>query len=287
MNFRLLLALSCCCLTSAIAKEPATNKNLAYVTNGHARQKLDVFTPPNATAACPLLVWIHGGAWIEGSKENCPGLGMLDKGWVVASINYRFSNHAIFPAQIEDCKAAIRWLRANAETYHIDKNRVAVWGASAGGHLAALLGTTGDVKEFEVGENLEQSSAVNCVIDWFGPTDFLNWGEKSVIKADNPKDVVARLFGGPVPDRKELAIKGSPVHWVKKSSASLLMMHGDQDNIVPLQQSELLQTAYKSAGADCTMKVYPGMGHGGPRFTDAEAIKIMVEFLEAHAGAKP
>lgn len=180
---------------------PAISKDVAYVSNGHERQKLDVYLPPNAAASCPLIVWIHGGAWKEGSKEGPPALGMLDKGWVVASLNYRFSQHAIFPAQIEDCKAAIRFLRAKAERFHIDKQRVAVWGASAGGHLAALLATTGSVKEFDVGENLDQSSAVQSVINWFGPTDFLNWGDTSVIKADNPDDVVAKLFGGPISQR--------------------------------------------------------------------------------------
>lgn len=288
MKLPIALAVLSLCAASLPAEEaaPAINKDLAYVANGHARQKLDVFLPPNPAASCPLLVWIHGGAWKEGSKENCPALGMLGKGWVVASINYRFSQHAIFPAQIEDCKAAIRWLRANATRYHIDKDRVAVWGASAGGHLAAMLATAGEIKEFDVGENLDQSSAVKCAINWFGPTDFLNWGEQSVIKAENPDDVVAKLFGGPVSKNKALATKGSPLHWVTKASAPMLIMHGDKDPLVPLQQSELLRDAYKAAGADCTLQVYPGMGHGGPLFSDEAALKLMVGFLEKHTAAK-
>jgi acetyl esterase/lipase len=247
---------------------------------------LDLFVPPNAPAACPLMVWIHGGAWKEGSKENCPAVGMLGKGWVVASLNYRFSQHAVFPAQLEDCKAAIRFLRAHAEQYHIDKSRVATWGASAGGHLVALLGVTGKTKEFDVGENLEQSSAVSCVIDWFGPTDFLHWGNGSVIKSENKDDVIAKLFGGPVSDHLDLAKKGSPITWVSKDSAPILIMHGDKDPLVPLQQSETFETALEKAGVTSALKVYPGQGHGGPLFSNDEAKKLMMDFVEKNTPAK-
>lgn len=116
-------------------------KDIAYVPEGHARQKLDLYLPaaePNAPL--PLIVWVHGGAWQAGSKEGCPAVGFVGKGYAVASINYRLSRHAIFPAQIQDCQAAIRWLRVHADEYRIDPNRFGVWGASAGGHLVALLG---------------------------------------------------------------------------------------------------------------------------------------------------
>ncbi|MEI7909559.1 MAG: alpha/beta hydrolase [Verrucomicrobiota bacterium] len=262
------------------AAAPAIIKNLAYVPHGHERQKLDLFSPPNVTGEAPLLVWIHGGAWTEGSKENCPAVGLVEKGWVVASLNYRFSQHAVFPAQLEDCKAALRFLRAHAADYHIDKTRVVVWGASAGGHLVALLGVTGKTRDFDVGENLEQSSAVSCVIDWFGPTDFLHWGAGSVIKPQNKDDVVARLFGGPVADHLELAKKGSPITWVSKDSAPILIMHGDKDPLVPLQQSQTFAAALGKAGVPCTLQVYPGQGHGGPSFNDDAARKLMTEFVE-------
>ena len=262
--------------------KPLATKDVSYVTKGHERQKLDVFVPPNAAEKCPLIVWIHGGAWKEGSKEHCPAMGMLKQGWVVASINYRFSQHAVFPAQIEDCKSAIRWLRANAGMYHIDKEKVAVWGASAGGHLVSLLGTTGKQTEFDVGENLDQSSAVSCVINWFGPTDFLHWNGESAVKPTTKDDVVAKLFGGPVDEKRELAELGSPMHWVSEDSAPFLIMHGDKDPLVPLQQSVILDAALKKAGVESTLQVYPGQGHGGPRFSDEAAIKLMVEFLAKH-----
>ena len=149
-------------------------RNVAYVTNGHERHKLDLFIPAGTTNALPLIIWVHGGAWMGGSKEQCPALPYLQKGYAVASINYRLSQHAIFPAQIEDCKAAVRWLRAHAKENNLDPDRFAVWGASAGGHLVALLGTAGDVKKFDVGPNLEVSSRVQAVVDCFGSFSYDN-----------------------------------------------------------------------------------------------------------------
>ncbi|MCX7825807.1 MAG: alpha/beta hydrolase, partial [Verrucomicrobiae bacterium] len=127
------------------------HRDLAYVENGHARQKLDLYLPEKAAAPLPLIIWVHGGGWAAGSKDQCQPLrsGYTSRGYAVASIGYRLSSDAIFPAQIEDCKAAIRWLRAHAKQYGLNPDRFGVWGSSAGGHLAALLGTTGGLKEFD------------------------------------------------------------------------------------------------------------------------------------------
>ena len=125
------------------------HRDLEYIPGGHARNKLDLYLPAKADHALPVIVWIHGGGWPGGSKEGCPAVPFVAKGYAVASINYRLSQHAVFPAQIEDCKAAIRWLRANAEKYDLDPKRIGVWGASAGGHLVALLGTSGGERELE------------------------------------------------------------------------------------------------------------------------------------------
>jgi len=137
-------------------------RDIPYVSNGHERQKLDLYLPENSNEPLPVIIWIHGGGWQSGSKENCLPLrkGFVNRGYAIASINYRLSSHATFPAQIEDCKSAIRWLRAHAKEYGLDVSRFGVWRSSAGGHLAALIGTTGDLKEFDVGENLDQSSRV-------------------------------------------------------------------------------------------------------------------------------
>lgn len=151
-------------------------RDLAYVTNGHERQKLDLYLPDQGENH-PLLIWVHGGAFRVGSKagsEHDPvPIHYIEQGYAVASLNYRLSQHAIFPAQIQDCKAAVRWLRAHAAQFKLNPRRFGAWGPSAGGHLVAMLGTTGHVGEYEVGEHLAQSSRVQCVVDYYGPTDFL------------------------------------------------------------------------------------------------------------------
>ena len=144
------------------------HRDVAYVTNAHQRQKLDLYVPEKGDGPFPIIVWIHGGAWMSGDKNGCPPLssGFVARGYAGVSLDYRLSGDAIFPAQIEDCKAAIRWLRAHAKEYRLDPTRIGVWGASAGGHLVALLGTSGDSQEFDVGENLDQSSRVQAVSDF-------------------------------------------------------------------------------------------------------------------------
>lgn len=257
--------------------------DLAYVENGHPQQKLDLYLP--AQPKGPLLVWIHGGGWRGGTKANPPGLAMVKNGVAVASVEYRFSQHAIFPAQIEDCKAAVRWLRAHALEHGYRKDMFAAWGASAGGHLVALLGVTGQVKDFDVGANLDESSAVQCVIDWFGPADFPGYDENlptPMVQRENPNSVIAQLFGGPVSQKLELAKRASPVTWATKQAAPMLIMQGTIDPLVPLDQSQRLEKKLKEVGADVTLDVIEGAGHGGPQFITAEKLKLIFEFLAKH-----
>jgi len=257
-------------------------QDLPYVEHGHERNRLDLYLPEKVEGRLPLVVWIHGGGWEAGSKENCPALSLVTKGYAVASINYRLSQHAVFPAQIEDCKAAIRWLRANAAKYHIDADHIGVWGASAGGHLVAMLGTTGNVKELEGnGGNLDQSSRVQCVVDWFGPTDFVGW-DPNFNKA--VYSMIARLLGGAADANKEKARKASPLFYVSKDAAPFLIVHGNQDNLVPLAQSEALAAALKKAGVEVKLVVVKGNGHGGPGFNSPENRKLIEDFLARHLG---
>ncbi|MGD0898188.1 MAG: alpha/beta hydrolase [Thermoguttaceae bacterium] len=256
-------------------------RDLQYVEGGHERNRLDLYLPEKAEARLPLVVWIHGGAWWGGSKEGCPAVFLAANGYAVASINYRLSQHAVFPAQIEDCKAAIRWLRANAAKYHLDPDHVGVWGASAGGHLAAMLGATGNVKELEgSGGNLDQSSRVQCVVDWFGPSDMARMGRQ----ADKPDTPVARLIGGPVQENLEKARKASPLSYVGKDSAPFLIMHGDKDDVVPLAQSEVLAEALKKAGVEVNLVIVKGNGHGGPGFNSPENRRLIEDFFAGHLG---
>ena len=263
-------------------------RNLNYVTNGHERQKLDLFIPSGATNPLPVIIWIHGGAWKGGSKEQCPALRFVERGYAVASINYRLSQHAIFPAQIEDCKAAVRWLRAHAAEYRLDPDRFAAWGASAGGHLVALLGTSRDVKSFDVGESLSFSSGVQAVVDFFGPTDFTRMAQDSLPNTpfdhDAPDSPESQLLGGAVQANKDKAAKASPLTYVSKDDPPFLIMHGDRDNIVPHQQSEQLRAALQQAGVPVTLKLIPGAGHGfgGPDI-DRQVTEFFEMQLQQHA----
>jgi acetyl esterase/lipase len=241
-----------------------------------------------ATGPLPVIIWIHGGGWQNGSKDGCPPLrnGYTQRGYAVASINYRLSGHAVFPAQIEDCKAAIRWLRAHAQEYHLDPQRFGVWGSSAGGHLVALVGTSGDVKAFDVGPNLDQSSRVQAVCDYFGPTDFTVFvstpGYESHATASSPE---AKLIGGAVMENKEKAARANPITYVSKDDPAFLIVHGDKDPLVPLNQSQLLYDALKRAGVSVHFHTIKGAGHG-QGFGGPEIELVVAAFFDRVLKAK-
>jgi acetyl esterase/lipase len=282
--FSLVLPISACRAESNLPPDVKKIVDVSYVKGGSNAQKLDLYIP--AEPKGPLLVWIHGGGWRGGSKSSPAGLPLLKYGYCVASVEYRFSQEAIFPAQIEDCKAAIRWLRAHAAEYGYDPKKIGVWGASAGGHLVALLGVTGEVKDFDKGENLDQSSAVQCVIDWFGPTDFPGYKAPSEPVNPEKKDsLLALLFGGPVSEKLELAKQASPVTWVTKQAAPMLIMQGTKDPLVPEEQSRELAEKLKAAGAEVQLEIIEGAGHGGAEFTTPERLKMMFDFLQKNIGS--
>lgn len=248
-------------------------QDIAYIENGHERQKLDLFLPPasqvKAGEKLPVVIWIHGGAFRYGDKGGrFRALPMLSKGCAVASLNYRLSQHAVFPALLEDCKAAIRWLRAHAETYGLDPGRFVSWGESAGGYLGSMLGTTGDVKEYDVGANLEFSSRLQGVVDFYGPSDFTVMDEqaKETPGADQnhdaPDSPESRLIGGPVQDHQDKARAANPITYVSKDDPPFLIIHGDNDKLVPYGQSVLLHRALKQAGVPVTFRTVEGAGHG-------------------------
>lgn len=283
----LVVFLSVLCPVGAAAEAPAEKttstpdthlqKDIVYATVDGIDLKLDLYIPQNIEGPLPLVVWIHGGGWLGGSKENPPAKPLLERGFAVASISYRFSSSALFPAQIHDCKAAVRFLRANAKTYNIHPDRIGAWGASAGGHLAALLGTSGSMKALDgtVGEYLETPSMVQAVCNWFGPSDFLtNPVVKGRFKVTD--DPVVKLFGGPPSEKRELAELASPITHVTGSASPFLIMHGDRDEVVPPAQSQLLHDLLKAQGVDSTLLVMEGKGHGfGP-----EAFEPVAAFFE-------
>ena len=274
-------------------------RDVEYAKVGDKSLLLDIYTPKESKGALPLVVWIHGGAWRGGSKENCPAVNLVGRGYVAASINYRLSQEAIYPAQIEDCKAAIRFLRAGATKYSIDGNHVGVWGGSAGGHLVALLGATGDVKELEgkVGGNLEFSSRVQCVVDYFGPTDFMQFRDKQTwVKVDKADSPLVLLVGGPLEEKKDLVAKANPITYVTKDDPPFLVVHGDKDNTVPIGQSELLVEALKKAGVEVTFEVVKDACHGFGPAQNERLNPIVTAFFDKYlkgvaatqpAGGKP
>jgi acetyl esterase/lipase len=279
--------------TSAFAAQavPAgvkAQRDIRYVPDGDPAQSLDLYLPEKtSTKPLPLVVWIHGGGWQGGSKSGCPAVPFVKDGFAVASVEYRFSQKAKFPAQIQDCQAAIRWLRANSGKYNIDSGHIGVWGDSAGGHLVALLGTAGESKAFTpIGGNEDQSDRVQAVCDWYGPADFStvikqadeDKNAKNIFKFNTPKDPYSELIGVHLDD-KEKADAVSPVHYVSKDDPPFLIMHGTHDTLVPFAQSQELAAALKDAGVSVMLQKFPGAGHGGAVFGKPQVRELIEKFF--------
>lgn len=263
-------------------------RDVEFGKGGERALKIDILRLKQAPAGpMPVLVYIHGGAWRAGSKNDMPGLciALAREGYLCASVEYRLSQEAVFPAQIEDCKCAIRFLRAQAKEYRINPDRIGVWGHSAGGHLVALLGTTGDVKELEgKGGWQDQSSRVQAVVDCFGPTDLTQMGDGPQIAHNAPESPESLLIGGSVLENKDKAAKANPITYVSKDDPPFLIMHGDKDPLVPLSQSEILLEALKKAGVDAALHVVKGAGHG---FGGREIDEMTKAFFDKHLKAAP
>lgn len=268
---------------AAIVMHAAEFRELVYARTPQKDLALDLYLP-DQTSKPPLVVWIHGGAWRAGSRVKPPALYLTSRGYAVASISYRLSQEAIFPAQIHDCKAAIRWLRANSAKYGYDATRVGVWGPSAGGHLVALLGTSGSVQELE-GDlgHPDQSSAVQAVVDFFGPTDMLQMSKvPGQAHHDAPDSPESQLIGGPIQQNKDKAARANPITYITPNDPPFLIIHGDRDATVPMNQSELLDAALKKARVPVTFRVLPGAGHGGPAFNAPDVRDQVADFFDRH-----
>lgn len=243
--------------------------NLIYANAGTHQLRLDLFLP-DSNGPFPLIIWVHGGAFREGNKENPRAKRMVQQGYAVASINYRLSQVAIFPAQIHDCKAAVRWLRAHAADCELDANRIGVWGGSAGGYLVAMLGIIQDNAELE-GElgNQAVSSRVLAVCDWYGPSDFLRMNDvPGTMDHDASDSPESQLIGAPIQEHPELSTRANPISYITQQTAQeippFLIMHGADDLTVIPNQSELLHQALLEAGVDSTLVILDGLGHGFP-----------------------
>lgn len=274
-------------------------RDVEYGNGGDVSLKLDIVRPKTQPKdPMPFVIFIHGGGWKAGDKQTgIPHLiPLAQKGYFCATINYRLTDVAIFPAQIEDCKCAIRWMRAHAKEYNADPKRIGVWGGSAGGHLVALLGTSGGEKDLEGKGGWEkESSSVQAVCDWFGPTDFLKIAEDAKKRGMTGEQIgklgangcISKLVGGKFWEKPDVCKKAGPITYVTKDDPPFLIMHGDKDNEVPVSQSQVFYDALKKVGVDATLKILKGAGHGfGPKF---DADKPVVEFFDRHLrkGNKP
>jgi acetyl esterase/lipase len=250
---------------------------------------LDLYRPENRQGDLPVLVWVYGGAFRAGSKDDGQTAGatwLATKGYAVAAFNYRLSQVAKFPAQIHDSKAAIRFLRASGRKYGLDTNHIGVWGASAGGHLSAMLGTSAGVTELE-GDlgNPGESSRVQAVVDFFGPTDFLQMDTQALpggMKHDPANSPESELVGGPIQDNKDKVARANPITYVSGDEPPFLILHGERDPLVPAGQSELLFAALKKAGVNVIFHKIAGAGHGGQEFSIPAVRAMVLAFLDQH-----
>jgi acetyl esterase/lipase len=269
--------------------------DISYATGSNA-QKMDIFLPDTVKEKNPVLMWIHGGGWKGGDKSefrNSSRLTELKKrGYAVVVINYRLSGEAKFPAQIFDVKAAIRWVKANAATYKFNPDKIGVWGSSAGGHLSALAGTSGNVAELE---DLNQgnssfSSAVQVVVDWYGPTDFLKMDSLALAQgctssthndANSPESM---LIGFQITTRPDLVAKANPITYISNDDPPFFIEHGLIDCTVPYGQSQLLynQLLPVLGPQKVKIKLLDVTGHGGGLFSAASTVTEAIDFLDTY-----
>ena len=257
--------------------------DLIYATPGGQPLLLDLYLPQGSAQRWPVILWLHGGGWRLGDRRLAPDLSRFfaQRGFAMASIDYRLSQQALFPAQVHDVKAAIRWLRANADRYSLDRERIGLWGSSAGGHLAVLAALTAstDLLKDDQSSHLEQPEYVLAVVDGYGPTDFLLMDEQRDANgkpSDDPESIQlppgkkstdadsaeSLLIGAPLLERPDLVKQANPLTYVHADAPPMLILHGLSDTAVPAQQSELLYNALVATGNAVTLGLITGLGHG-------------------------
>jgi acetyl esterase/lipase len=261
------------------------HKDVVYAKVDGKDLALDIYLP--AGVSTPLLVvWVHGGAWRSGTKASAP-LAFVDNGFATASLDFRQSTDARFPAQVHDIKAGIRFLRAKAKDFGYRADRIAIGGSSSGGHLAALVGVTNGNKELEgtLGDYVQQSSSVNAILDYYGASNLMTILSQSTPHGLSVREPALQLLLGGLPDRvKPLAELASPVNHVDKNDPPLLLIHGDQDPQMPINQAHELQGAYERLGLDVQFDVVHGAAHGGDLFFAAEHLNRALAFLNRTLG---
>jgi len=256
-------------------------RDVVYATAQGTPLLLDLAMPKTGNGPFPVVVFLHGGGWSEGNRQEMNHFieGVAGLGYVGVTVAYRLVPAARFPAQLEDCKAAVRWLRANAAKYRINPKRIGVVGFSAGGHLASMLGVTGKNDGLEgAGGNPDQSSRVQAVVSFFGLTDFST--------RDWPRDlengVIEPFLGGSFANHADEYRRASPITYVTSDAPPFLFFHGSEDKLVPVDQSKRLGEKLRNAGVFAEVNVLEGEGHGFTDATNQKAMRRMLDFLDAH-----
>ncbi|HUQ52854.1 MAG TPA: alpha/beta hydrolase [Gammaproteobacteria bacterium] len=269
---------------SGAAAAPTVQADIQYATTPTGEPlRLDLYTPQSGSGA-PLVVWVHGGAWENGNKSAMPLAPVIERGFAVASLDFSPASKAPFPGQVHEIKAAIRFLRAQAKHYGYDASRIAIAGASSGAHLADVVGTSNGVRELEgtLGDHDSESSAVHAIVSYFAATNLT-----TILAQSTPfglgvrEPALKRLLGAAPKDAEQLARLASPVFQVDRSDPPLLLLHGDQDPQMPINQSHELEGAYEKLGLDAKLIVVHGAAHGGDAFYSPENVQRVVEFLSA------
>jgi acetyl esterase/lipase len=277
--------------TSTGTFQAVIQADLEYATVGGVSLRLDLYTPSGAPTGLPTLLYLHGGGWAVGDKSDAAVerlLPLVAHGFAVASANYRLVPSVTYPAPVHDVKAAVRWLRANAGEYGLDPDRIALGGASAGGHLASLAAlTTGDAAlEGDVGDHVGVSSAVGAVVAYFPGSDLLVSGGRNPLESQVlPPPPTAALLGlARIDDDPGLARAASPRYRAHAGAPPHLILHGDRDTMVNHEQSRVLHDALSAAGASSLFLLMGGAGHEGPEFARPAITAAVAGFLAEELG---
>ncbi|HEX3997383.1 MAG TPA: alpha/beta hydrolase [Pirellulales bacterium] len=263
------------------ADEITFEEGIEYSNPDNQHLQLNLATPKQAEAKLPAVICIHGGGFRAGDRKDYNGLckKLAARGYVAATVTYRLSPKFQFPGAVFDCKAAVRWMKANAEKYHIDPERIGVLGGSAGGHLAEFLGVTGDVPRFEGPRSPgDPSSRVACVVNYYGPSDFT----KSYGKSVDAAVVLPMWLGGDLKQAYHQHVLASPLNWVTPDAAPSLLLHGTLDQYVAFEQAVWMRDRLKACDVEVKLVPLEGAKHGFGGKDAERAEKEAFEFLDAH-----